>query len=267
MRTPRVVPDARKQFVTHFLSAVVNAPLAPWHPAFIVLDEAYVYAPEGKDEAGSGGAVKALASRGRKRGFCLIPPTQRLAKLSKDVAARLLDDLTAVPAPASGAGPAAPASVGSSARSSRTASFCANPGATRMTPVPVDPPDPILYGTPATRTCPDSWGTQAPREVHRRSAETIDRDEREVSGAGTGAAVHAVRGARGWVRLHGGDQGHFSRGSLWTSSMSVWGWTSRITEDMHAALRAAGIDDTEYKACAARLRGRAPAAVGRCSRF
>jgi len=79
-------PDDRVLFVQRFLDALVNAPRDLWHPALIVLDEAHVYCPEGKENA-STTAVKAMASRGRKRGFCLVPATQRLAKLSKDVAA------------------------------------------------------------------------------------------------------------------------------------------------------------------------------------
>jgi hypothetical protein len=79
-------PDQRVLFVQRFLNAIVNAPRESWHPALIVLDEAHVYAPEGRENE-SAAAVKALASRGRKRGFCLVPATQRLAKLSKDVAA------------------------------------------------------------------------------------------------------------------------------------------------------------------------------------
>lgn len=79
-------PDARQAFVKAFLQALVDAPRDLWHPTLVVLDEAHVYAPEGK-ESESTAAVKAMASRGRKRGFCLVPATQRLAKLSKDVAA------------------------------------------------------------------------------------------------------------------------------------------------------------------------------------
>jgi uncharacterized protein len=79
-------PDERQRFVKMFLQALVDAPRDLWHPALVVLDEAHVYAPEGK-ESESTSAVKAMASRGRKRGFCLVPATQRLAKLSKDVAA------------------------------------------------------------------------------------------------------------------------------------------------------------------------------------
>jgi len=79
-------PDDRKLFVSRFLDALVNAPRALWHPALIVLDEAHIFAPE-KEESPSATAVKAMASRGRKRGFCLVAATQRIAKLSKDVAA------------------------------------------------------------------------------------------------------------------------------------------------------------------------------------
>lgn len=79
-------PHERIRFVRLFLEALVNAPKGLWHPALIVLDEAHVYAPQ-VGEAESAGAVRDLATRGRKRGFCLIPATQRLSKLHKDVAA------------------------------------------------------------------------------------------------------------------------------------------------------------------------------------
>lgn len=79
-------PDHRKEFVRDFLDALVDAPKHLWHPALVVLDEAHVYCPE-KADAVSADAVKSIATRGRKRGFCLIPATQRLSKLDKDVAA------------------------------------------------------------------------------------------------------------------------------------------------------------------------------------
>lgn len=81
-------PDDRQRFVQIFCSALVDAPRNLWHPTLIVLDEAHVFCPE-KDESASGTAVKALASRGRKRAFCLVLATQRLAKLAKDAAAEL----------------------------------------------------------------------------------------------------------------------------------------------------------------------------------
>lgn len=76
----------RKQFVKLFFEAMVNAPKELWHDCFIILDEAHKFAPE-KEQSESLGAVVDMASLGRKRGFCLIPATQRPAKLNKDVAA------------------------------------------------------------------------------------------------------------------------------------------------------------------------------------
>lgn len=79
-------PQERKHFVRLFLEAMVNAPKELWHDCLVVLDEAHVFAPE-KDQSESLSAVIDMASRGRKRGYCLIPATQRPAKLNKDVAA------------------------------------------------------------------------------------------------------------------------------------------------------------------------------------
>jgi hypothetical protein len=79
-------PHERIRFVRLFLEALVDAPKGLWHPALVVVDEAHVYCPE-KGEAESADAVKNLATRGRKRGFCAILATQRLSKLAKDAAA------------------------------------------------------------------------------------------------------------------------------------------------------------------------------------
>lgn len=82
----------RIRFVRLFLEALVDAPKALWHPALIVLDEAHVFCPE-KGQAESAGAVIDLATRGRKRGFCALLATQRIAKLHKDAAAELNNKL------------------------------------------------------------------------------------------------------------------------------------------------------------------------------
>ncbi len=79
-------PHERIRFVRLFLEALVDAPKHLWHPVLVVIDEAHVFCPE-KDEAESAGAVNALCSRGRKRGFCAVLATQRLSKLAKDAAA------------------------------------------------------------------------------------------------------------------------------------------------------------------------------------
>jgi uncharacterized protein len=85
-------PHERHSFVRIFLDAMVNAPKALWHPVVVVLDEAHVYAPE-TDKSEALGSVADIATRGRKRGFCLVAATQRISKLSKDVAAELNNKL------------------------------------------------------------------------------------------------------------------------------------------------------------------------------
>lgn len=82
----------RQQFVRNFLEALVNSPRRLWHPVLVVLDEAHVYAPE-KGRAESTSAVIDMATRGRKRGFCLCLATQRLSKLHKDAAAEMINKL------------------------------------------------------------------------------------------------------------------------------------------------------------------------------
>lgn len=84
--------DERKAFVRIFLEAMIEAPRKLWHPVMIYVDEAHVYCPE-KEEAESSGAVIDAATRGRKRGFCLVAATQRLAKFDKDAAAELNNKL------------------------------------------------------------------------------------------------------------------------------------------------------------------------------
>ncbi len=87
-------PRDRIKFVKEFLEGVVDAPKNLWHPVLVVLDEAHHFDPEkGHGEAESADAVKALASKGRKRGFCAILATQRLSKLSKDTCAELNNKL------------------------------------------------------------------------------------------------------------------------------------------------------------------------------
>jgi hypothetical protein len=76
-----------------FLGALFDAPREHWFPALVVVDEAQIFAPAAGAEVnedvrrGSLGAMTNLMSRGRKRGLAGIIATQRLAKLSKNVAA------------------------------------------------------------------------------------------------------------------------------------------------------------------------------------
>lgn len=81
-------PAQRAAFVKAFLESLVSAPRSLWGPTLVVLDEAHKYAPQsGKAESTS--AVVDLAALGRKRGLCALVATQRISKLSKDVAAEL----------------------------------------------------------------------------------------------------------------------------------------------------------------------------------
>lgn len=82
----------RQAFVRLFLEALVNAPRSLWHPCMVVVDEAHVFCPQhGSAEASQ--SVIDVATRGRKRGQCLVLATQRLSKLHKDTAAEMLNKL------------------------------------------------------------------------------------------------------------------------------------------------------------------------------
>ncbi len=76
-----------------FLGGLFDAPREHWYPALVVVDEAQIFAPSGGAEVAEEvrrttlGAMANLMSRGRKRGLAGIIATQRLAKLSKNVAA------------------------------------------------------------------------------------------------------------------------------------------------------------------------------------
>ncbi len=77
--------------VTEFLSGLVAAPRAHWHPMLVAIDEAHLFAPWGDAELSNAtrkasvGAMTQLMSRGRKRGLAGVIATQRLAKLAKSV--------------------------------------------------------------------------------------------------------------------------------------------------------------------------------------
>lgn len=73
-------------FVQRFAEGLMSAPRALRHPVLIPLEEAHLFAPEGAKSDATENVID-LAKRGRKRGFCLIPVTQRISDLSKAVAA------------------------------------------------------------------------------------------------------------------------------------------------------------------------------------
>lgn len=82
----------RHLFVKIFLETLMELPKPLWSPLVLHLDEAHLYCPEkGFGESIASDAVIDLASRGRKRGYCLVAATQRMAKFRKDAAAELLN--------------------------------------------------------------------------------------------------------------------------------------------------------------------------------
>lgn len=83
-------PSGRILFVKKFLDALINADKKLHHPCVVYLDEADKFAPERKENESTSSVIN-LCAMGRKRGLCAVLATQRLAKLSKDAAAELLN--------------------------------------------------------------------------------------------------------------------------------------------------------------------------------
>lgn len=83
-----LTPREKQEFVKNFCMTLVDLPRTLWHRCFIAIDELHEFAPEGEGSV-SEDAVARLSSKGRKRGYSLIGATQRLSKLSKNVAAGL----------------------------------------------------------------------------------------------------------------------------------------------------------------------------------
>lgn len=73
-------------FVKRFIDAMINAPKELWHPCIVAVDEVHLFCPEG-GKCESAGSIIDLATRGRKREYCAVFATQRMAKLSKDAIA------------------------------------------------------------------------------------------------------------------------------------------------------------------------------------
>lgn len=85
-------PSSRHEWVQRFFEGTIDAPKNLWHPCIIMLDEAHVFCPEkGAGESLASESVIGMATRGRKRGFCLVAATQRLGKFRKDAAAEMLN--------------------------------------------------------------------------------------------------------------------------------------------------------------------------------
>ena len=73
-------------YVKKFLEALMELPRKYWKPCLIGIEETHKLCGQ-QDKHDSGPAVIDLFTRGRKRGFCGVAITQRIAKLHKDVVA------------------------------------------------------------------------------------------------------------------------------------------------------------------------------------
>jgi hypothetical protein len=73
-------------YVKKFLEALMELPREYWKPCLVIVDEAHMYCGQ-QEKQDSTHAVIDLMTRGRKRGFCGVLATQRIAKLHKDAAA------------------------------------------------------------------------------------------------------------------------------------------------------------------------------------
>lgn len=76
----------RVMYVKKFLEALMEVKRDLWKPCIIVVDEAHLLAGQ-QEKQESTHAVIDLMTRGRKRGFCGILCSQRIAKLHKDAVA------------------------------------------------------------------------------------------------------------------------------------------------------------------------------------
>lgn len=80
----------RHAFVRLLFESLIDAPKNLRHPVLVELDEAQIFAPEkGQGESEATDSVIDMATRGRKRGLCLIAATQRISMFHKGVAAEL----------------------------------------------------------------------------------------------------------------------------------------------------------------------------------
>lgn len=89
-------PADRHRWMRLFVEALMSAPKNLWGPLVFFIDECQLFCPEdGKKGTMSEAApaIQDLVERGRKRGFCPIPATQRLARLSKHITGQMLNRL------------------------------------------------------------------------------------------------------------------------------------------------------------------------------
>ena len=88
----------QREYVQAFVDALNHHPRELWKDCLVIIDEAHIFAPEigrasGKEIQTMIETIATLLSAGRKRGYCTVLATQRLAKINKDVANECLNKL------------------------------------------------------------------------------------------------------------------------------------------------------------------------------
>jgi uncharacterized protein len=96
-------PMERRKWVATFLESLLDLPRTLWRPLVVIVDEAQKFCPQETPKAGSQqdreiisrckDAMISLSTTGRKRSFCAVWATQRLAKVDKDATAEFFNRL------------------------------------------------------------------------------------------------------------------------------------------------------------------------------
>ncbi len=82
-----LTPSQRRDYIANFITTMLELPKKFWTPYIVSIDEIHEYAPNNKSEDECKKAIELLYSKGRKRGFCAIGATQRVANVSPNITA------------------------------------------------------------------------------------------------------------------------------------------------------------------------------------
>jgi hypothetical protein len=167
----------QKEYVARFVDAINHLPRALWKDCLIVIDEAHLFAPEkGKGSSVASEPIALLLSTGRKRGYCVVLATQRIAKLDKDVSAECLNKMIGRTSEEDLRRAGEELGMGKpESKSLRSL----DPG-TFWTYGPAIVPDPVIVRTGAVRTQPPKRGTArqpapvAPAKIRAALSELAD---------------------------------------------------------------------------------------------
>jgi hypothetical protein len=78
--------EQKQEYVGLFLSELMGIRKEGWRRRLVLIDEAQSLCPQGGTAPPSAAPIKRLVSQGRKRGYCVVVVTQRIAELHKAAA-------------------------------------------------------------------------------------------------------------------------------------------------------------------------------------